>query len=279
MECAVALNAIPLQPQAVQSGRAILREVRRPIPPSRVAEPHRQPQAFQRGPASLWDPLIATRMRIRKGATLYRPGDRFASLYVIRSGSCKTVMLNDDGQGHILGYHMSGDLVGVDGIGDGRHHASLVALEDGELCVIPFDRVEALARNDVQFQRQFYRVLATETTLARTALLMLASMRAEQRLAAFLLDLSRRYAALGYSSREFVLRLTREEIGSHLGLTLETVSRLFSRFRQLGIVDVQGRGIRLVDIAALKQLLERGLDEPESRRDGTALAIAMVRAA
>jgi CRP/FNR family transcriptional regulator, anaerobic regulatory protein len=123
------------------------------------------------------------------------------------------------------------------------------------VCVLPFDRVEKLAQREGAFQHQLYRLLSAAIVRERTSAMMLGTMRAEQRLAAFLLDLSNRYRARGYSSTEFVLRMTREEIGSQLGLKLETVSRLFSRFHEEGLIEVQGRVVKLVDRIGLQQLL------------------------
>src|SRR5271165_4678154 len=163
------------------------------------------------------DALMGTRIRLRKGETLFRPGDRFTSLYAIRSGSCKTVLLTEDGQDQVAGYHMSAEIIGTGGIGTGNHGCQAIALEDTEVCVLPFERLEALARQNSLFQRNLYRLLSREIERERALMLLLGSMRAEQRMAAFLLDLSLRYKLRGYSSCEFRLRMTREEIGSYLG--------------------------------------------------------------
>lgn len=199
-----------------------------------------------------------TRLKVRRGATLFRAGEPFSALYAIRLGSFKTQLVTDDGHEQISGYHMPGDVLGSDAIGGEAHLCDAVALEDSEVCVLPFDRVEALAREDVGFQRSLHRVLAGEIVRERSVMLMLGTMRAEQRLASFLIDLGRRYEMRGYSGHEFVLRMTREEIGSHLGLTLETVSRLFSRFRDIGWIEVRGRVIRLVDRPALRRIMLAG---------------------
>jgi CRP/FNR family transcriptional regulator, anaerobic regulatory protein len=139
------------------------------------------------------------------------------------------------------------------------YDATVTALEDSEFCVIPFDRMEALARQNGDFQHRLSLLLSREIARERRVMLMLGTMRAEQRLAAFLLDLADRYRARGYSSCEFVLRMTREEIGSHLGLKLETVSRLFSRFHQEGLILVQGREVKLLDREALQFLVDASL--------------------
>ena len=203
----------------------------------------------------LFEKLVASRIRLRKGDVLFRAGERFTALYAIRVGSCKTVALADDGDEQVTGLHLPGEIIGVEGIGNDVHVAQAVALEDTEVCVLPFERIEALAQRDTGFRRRLYRLLSSAIVRERSLSLMLGTMRAEQRLASFLLDLSSRYQMRGYSSTEFVLRMTREEIGSHLGLKLETVSRLFSRFAEEGLIEVQGRVIKLCDRIGLQHLL------------------------
>jgi CRP/FNR family transcriptional regulator len=202
------------------------------------------------------DQLVAGRNRLRKGETLFRAGERFTSLFAIRTGSCKTMSLAEDGQDQVAGYHMAGEIIGTDGIGNDEHACQAVALEDTEVCVLPFERLEAFSRLHVRFQHNLHRLLSREIARQGKVMLLLGSMLAERRLAVFLLDLSDRYHARGYSSCEFVLRMTREEIGSYLGLKLETVSRLFSRFQRDGLVQVQGRVVKLLDRASLKHLIE-----------------------
>ncbi len=201
------------------------------------------------------DALVTTRSPVRKGATLYRAGARFSSLYAIRSGSCKTVVLSRDGQSQVAGYHMAGDIIGTDGIGMGVHDCEAVMLEDTEVCALPFQQFTELSRRNSRLQHNLHRLLSREISRQRNVMMLLGTMDAEQRLAAFLLDLSERYQERGYSSREFVLRMTREEIGSYLGLKLETVSRLFSRFQREGLIQVQGRVVKLLDIPTLRQLV------------------------
>ena len=203
----------------------------------------------------LFEKLVASRIRLRKGDVLFRAGERFTALYAIRVGSCKTVALADDGDEQVTGLHLPGEIIGVEGIGNDVHVGQAVALEDTEVCVLPFERIEALAQRDTGFRRRLYRLLSSAIVRERSLSLMLGTMRAEQRLASFLLDLSSRYQMRGYSSTDFVLRMTREEIGSHLGLKLETVSRLFSRFAEECLIEVQGRVIKLCDRIGLQHLL------------------------
>jgi CRP/FNR family transcriptional regulator len=193
--------------------------------------------------------------RVAKGQSLFRHGAPFSSLFAVRLGSFKTTVLAEDGREQIEGYHLPGDILGLDGMHAERHGCTAVALEDSEACLIPFDRLEEVAREVPALQHNLYRIVGREIHGDHRQLLLLGSMRAEERLAAFLIDLSDRYHARGYSSTEFVLRMTREEIGSFLGLKLETVSRLFSRFQQEGLVQVQGRTVRIVDLPTLRRLV------------------------
>jgi CRP/FNR family transcriptional regulator len=201
------------------------------------------------------DALLGARIKLKKGESLYRAGDAFHSLFAIRLGSLKTTVLAEDGREQVSGYHMLGDIIGLDGIGTERHGCQAVALEDTEVCVLPFERLEDLAREIPPLQHNLYQFLSREISRDHNVMLLLGSMRAEERLAVFLLNLADRYRRRGYSSTEYVLRMTREEIGSYLGLKLETVSRLFSRFQEEGLIQVQGRAVKLLDTAALKQIV------------------------
>ena len=199
--------------------------------------------------------LLGNRTKLKKGDALFRNGAPFTALYAVKLGSLKTTVLSNDGREQVSGYHMAGDLLGLDGMGDDRHGCEAIALEDSELCVIPFTRIEELARHVPALQHNLHKFMSREIERDHRVMLLLGSMRAEERLAAFLLNLSERYKARGYSSTEFVLRMTREEIGSYLGLKLETVSRLFSKFQEEGLVMVAGRSIKIIDMPVLKQLV------------------------
>jgi len=202
--------------------------------------------------------LLTQRTRFRKDDPLYRVGDRFNALYAIRIGSCKTVLLTKEGQDQVAGFHMAGEIIGVDGIANDIHACDAIALEDMEVCRLPFDQIEYLAQLSDEFGHSLHRLLSQESTRTHSLMILLGTMHAEQRLAAYLLDLSHRYRARGYSSRELVLRMTRKEIGSYLGLKLETVSRLFSKLQREGLLQVQGRNVKLLDRVALGRLVDRG---------------------
>lgn len=201
------------------------------------------------------DSLIYLRKSIKKGTSIYRAGERFDALYAVRAGFFKTTVLLEDGRDQVTGFYMGGELLGMDGIGSEKHTCDAVALEDSEVCVIPFGRLEELSREMHNLQHHFHKVMSREIVRDHGVMMLLGSMRAEERLAAFLVNLSQRFMARGYSSSEFYLRMTREEIGSYLGLKLETVSRVFSRFQDEGMISVQQKHVRIIDIPRLRALM------------------------
>jgi CRP/FNR family transcriptional regulator len=201
------------------------------------------------------DRLISNHVRVRKRASIYRPGDSFGALYAIRLGTFKTLMLAEDGREQVTGFHMAGEILGHDGICANAHVCQAIALEDSEVCVLPFRQLDELANEIPSLRRNLYRFISRDLCHDQHMMLLLGSRCAEERLVIFLLDLAARYHARGYSASEFVLRMTREEIASFLGLKLETVSRLFSHLQGEGLIQVQGRAIKLLDSPALKQRL------------------------
>ena len=201
------------------------------------------------------DTLISTRKRVKRGDALFSVGDRFTSLYAIRSGFFKTCVTTADGRDQVTGFQMAGEIIGLDGIVSDRHACDAVALEDAEVCVMPFDQVEELSRQFTPLQHHVHRIMSREIVRDHGVMLLLGSMRAEERLAAFLLNLVQRLQARGFSPSEFNLRMTREEIGSYLGMKLETVSRTFSKFVDDGIVDVKQRYVHIKDTDALRRIV------------------------
>jgi CRP/FNR family transcriptional regulator, anaerobic regulatory protein len=254
---AVAGSVTPFSRVTITRPRPMLREVSRAMAQCSTCslQEHCVPAGLDTEAARLLDRIVTSRIRLRKRDVLIRPSQPFTALYAIRSGSCKTVLIAEDGNEQVSGYHLAGEIIGADGIATARHDCQAVALEDAEVCVLPFERIEQLARNDGRVQATLHRLLSSEIAREHNLMLMLGTMRAHQRLASYLLDLSQRYGSRGYSSSEFVLRMTREEIGSYLGLELETVSRLFSRFHREGLIQVQARLVKLLDRIALKQLV------------------------
>ena len=207
------------------------------------------------------DELVATRRRVKRGAMLFRTDEPFTALYAIRTGFFKTCVTAEDGRDQVTGFHMAGEIIGLDGIVNDRHTCEALALEDAEVCVMPFDRIGELSREVSALQHHFHRIMSREIVRENGVMLLLGTMRAEERVAAFLLNLVQRLRARGFSGSELVLRMTREEIGNYLGLTLETVSRTFSRFAEEGLVEVRQRHVRILEPEKLRLLLPRMVPE------------------
>ncbi len=201
------------------------------------------------------DDVVATRRKVARGDNLFRNGDKFNALYAIRTGFFKTRISAEDGRDQVTGFQMAGEIIGLDGIVSDHHTCDAVALEDAEVCVMPFDRIEELSREITSLQRHVHKIMSREIVRENGVMLLLGSMRAEERLAAFLLNLVQRLHARGFSQTELVLRMTREEIGSYLGLKLETVSRTFSKFVDDGLVEVKQRYVRILNPEGLKQIM------------------------
>jgi CRP/FNR family transcriptional regulator len=201
------------------------------------------------------DSLVAARRTVTRGDTLFRAGDEFESLYAVRTGFFKTCVSSEDGRDQVTGFQMAGELLGLDGISNDRHACDAVALEDSQVCVIPYAELEFLSHEFTELQHQFHKIMSREIVRDHGVMLLLGSMRAEERLAAFLLNLTQRLQARGFSASSLILRMTREEIGSYLGLKLETVSRTFSKFQDDGLLEVKQRQIRILDQVGLQQLL------------------------
>ena len=197
------------------------------------------------------DQIIGRRRRLARDERLYAMGEPFRNLYAIRYGHFKTYQVNAAGEQQITGFQMAGELLGMDAISGDRHQCDAVALEDSEVCEIPFARLEELFGQVPALLRHFHRIMSQEITREQNVMLLLGNMRAEQRFAVFLVNLSSRYAARGYSPTRFQLRMSREDIGNYLGLTIESISRLLSRFKKMGLVQVDKREIALLEPARL----------------------------
>lgn len=202
------------------------------------------------------DSMVTARHKVPRGEKLFQVGDRFESVFAVWTGFFKTCVAHKDGREQVTGFQMGGELIGLDGIGTRRHVSDAVALEDSQVCVIPYGTLEALALEINSLQQQFHRIMSLEIVRNHGVMLLLGSMHAEERLAAFLLNLTHRLQARGFSSSSLVLRMSREEIGSYLGLKLETVSRTFSKFQADGLLFVRHRQIEVTDPLGLQRLLD-----------------------
>lgn len=183
---------------------------------------------------------------------LFRAGEPMRSVYAVRSGSVKTGTLSAEGAEQVTGFHLPGELVGLDAIASGHHVCNAQALETTSLCELPFEGLESLAQQIPSLQHQLLRLMSQEIRQS-DRLLALGRKSAESRLADFLLLLSRRFQARGLSAHEFTLSMTRTEIANYLGLTLETVSRLFTRLQAQGVITLHGRLLHVICLQELEQ--------------------------
>ncbi len=200
------------------------------------------------------DDLIQERIRLKKGSVLFHLSDPVDAVYALRSGSLKTQLEDAIGQIQITGFLLPGEIAGMDGLLNNTHVSHAIALEDSEVCVMRLDDFDQLSTQLPLLQTQLRRLMSKEINRSHSIMMTLGALRSEQRLAAFLLNMSDRLTALGYSPYEFILRMSREEIGNFLGLTLETVSRLFSRFAREELLEIQQREVKLLNLPALHQL-------------------------
>lgn len=209
------------------------------------------PHGMGDGDVQRLDGLTLSRRKIVAGQTLYRQGEPFHYFYAVRSGTLKSSLMVADGREQVSGFHMAGEQMGLDGVADGKHASTAVALEDTEVCAIPYARLTELAAGSAGMQHLVSRLMSREIVRENGLMMLLGSMNAEERLATFLLNLSQRHKARGYSAHEFHLRMTRAEIGSYLGLKLETVSRTLSAFQRQRLLAVDKRHIRIHDMPGL----------------------------
>ncbi len=198
------------------------------------------------------DAVICTSKRVRRGDALYRSGTAFNNIYAVRAGSFKTVVNHPDGREQVTRFDIAGEALGLDGVYTDQHTCDAIALEDSVVCIIPFHLLELLCREVRVMQRHVHKMMSGEIVRESGQMMLLGNMRADERVAAFLLNISQRMKARGYSSTEFNLRMSREELGSYLGMKLETVSRTFSRFHREALIDAHGRLVRILDIERLK---------------------------
>lgn len=208
--------------------------------------------------------VLRDRRPLPAGATLFHAGSRFESLHLVRAGCLVSVMPSADGESQVLGFHLPGDIVGLDGLGTHVHGCSAVALERSRVCEIPLHSIHELACRVPSMRETFDRIIGQRIQTEHEHIAMMGKRLAKQRLAVFLLDFSERARRLHRDPQLFRLSMSRSDIASYLGLALETVSRLFSRFQELGLIEVERRLVRLIDVAGLRAIAE-GEAVPELR--------------
>jgi len=208
---------------------------------------------------------VEHRRPLKRGEHLHNAGSAQTSLYVINSGFLKTSLVDGDGREQVTGFPMTGDLIGMEAIDSGKYLCTRIALEDSRLCGMRFADFEDLGHTIPALQHHFHRVMGAEIARDHGIMLLLGAMRAEERVATFLLSLSRRFSARGYSGTHFRLPMTRQDIGSYLGLQIETVSRVLSRFSYNELIAIDVKDIEIKSLSRLQQII----GDPETRRSAT----------
>jgi len=206
------------------------------------------------------DEIVKRGRPLKKGEFLFRQGDVFDSVFAVRSGALKTFSLSDNGEEQITGFHLPSELVGLSGMDTETYPVSAQALETTSVCEIPFDRLDELSILLPQLRRQLMRVMSREIRDDQQMMLLLSKKTADERIATFLVNLSARFRARGFSPNQFRLAMSRNEIGNYLGLAVETVSRVFTRFQQNQLLEAEGKSVHILDPIELCALAGGNLD-------------------
>jgi CRP/FNR family transcriptional regulator len=200
------------------------------------------------------DRIVLARRPLKRDEVLYRAGQPLGSLYVAREGAFKTVATDADGNMQVLGFHLPGELLGLDALGSGKHAAEARALTQAHVCEVPLSQLEHVASEVPGLQHQLLRIMGQGMNRHQAHVEMLGKRSAAERMAVFLHQLSERYRALGRSGESFVLPMSREDLGSYLNLVIETVSRTLTKMQEDGLIAVRAREVRVLDPARLDKL-------------------------
>ncbi|MCP9337879.1 MULTISPECIES: fumarate/nitrate reduction transcriptional regulator Fnr [Stutzerimonas] len=206
------------------------------------------------------DDIVKRGRPLKKGETLFRQGDAFSSVFAIRSGALRTFSVTDAGEEQITGFHLPSELVGLSGMDTETYPVSAQALETTSVCEIPFDRLDELSVLLPQLRRQLMRIMSREIRDDQQMMMLLSKKTADERIATFLINLSARFSARGFSANQFRLPMSRNEIGNYLGLAVETVSRVFTRCQASGLLEAEGKEVRILDSIRLCALAGGNMD-------------------
>ena len=198
--------------------------------------------------------IVQRKKLLRKGELLFKAGDNFKAIYAIRSGSIKSYTISSDGTQQITGFHLPGEIVGLNAISDTEHPSFAKALETSMICAIPFEELESLSRDIPSLQKQLFKIMSGEIKDEQEMLMLLSKRNAEERFASFVLNLSARFRRRGLSDTEFQLTMTRSDIGNYLGLAVETVSRLVTRLQKQGLINTHERYLEITNLKQLNAL-------------------------
>jgi CRP/FNR family transcriptional regulator, anaerobic regulatory protein len=201
------------------------------------------------------DAVVEQPRSLHKNDFLYRDGDKAMAIYAVRSGCIKTMTESANGDEQIVGFHLAGELLGLDGFADGEYTCNAVALETSSVCELPLDQLEELGYKLPGLQKQMRRIMGKEVSKDHKLLLLLGKMTADERLASFLLSLSARMEERHWNANEFNLMMPRQDIANYLGMAVETVSRLFANFQNEKIIEVDRRHITILDMDRLKAMV------------------------
>lgn len=206
------------------------------------------------------DEIVKRGRPLKKGEFLFRQSDVFESVFAVRSGALKTFSLSDSGEEQITGFHLPSELVGLSGMDTDTYPVSAQALETTSVCEIPFERLDELSILLPQLRRQLMRVMSREIRDDQQMMMLLSKKTADERIATFLVNLSARFRARGFSPNQFRLAMSRNEIGNYLGLAVETVSRVFTRFQHNQLLETEGKSVHILDPIELCALAGGNLD-------------------
>lgn len=212
------------------------------------------PLALETDDVKKLDEIIQRGTPLQKGDHLFRDGDQFIAVYAVRSGCVKTYRITDDGREQVTGFYFPGEVLGMDGISKTAHHCSAKALETSAVCEIPFEKLGELSTKLPNLQHHFFQLMSNEITEDQQLLTLISKNTAEERVAALMLSISSRNARRKLSATSFRLPMSRIDIGNYLGLTVETVSRVFSRLQKLEVLEVANKEIQINNLDELRTL-------------------------
>lgn len=212
------------------------------------------PIALETEEVNQLDEIIQRGKPLRKGEHLYRVNDTFSSVFAVRSGTLKAYTITDDGKEQVTGFYFPGEIVGMDGISKNTHASSAKALETSAICEIPFEKLEELSSQIPSLQRHFFQLLSHEIAEDQQLITLLSKNTAEERIASLMLSISARYSRRKLSAINFRLPMSRTDIGNYLGLTVETVSRVFSRLQKQNILEVDNKEITILSPEGLRKM-------------------------
>lgn len=212
------------------------------------------PISLELNDISKLDEIIQRGRPIQKGDRVYHAGEKFRSVYAVRSGAIKTISNTQDGQEQITGFYLPGEIIGMDGLATNSHSNTAIALETAAVCEIPFSRLEELSAQLPNLQRRFFQLMSKEIANDQQLITLLSKNNADQRIASLLLSISARNHSRGLAAEEFYLPMSRSDIGNYLGLTIETVSRVMGRLHKTQIIDLDKKHVKILDMTALRNL-------------------------